>query len=407
MMSRFTLNRFSALLPRIKAALPRMNTFLDGMSSSGALIIWSVLLLLLTLFLWASNFELDEVTVGIGKVVPSSHEQVVQSLEGGILKALMVHEGDVVEAGQVLALLDPTLLESGVQESTSRLRAALATVARLQAETENRELQFPPEVFEDEHLVLAETALYHSRKENLAKSLTGLREALALVNRELRLTSSLVAKGAASDVEVLRLKRQANELETKIHDTQNQYMVRAREELAKANAEVAAQRSIIFGRADSLKRTTIIAPVRGIVKNVEINTVGGVVPPRGNLMEIVPLDEQLMIEAEIAPRDVAFITPGQRAVVKLTAYDYHIYGGLEGKVAFISPDTIQDEVHRDKYFYRVYVRTEMDYLVNAAGKKFPVYPGMIAVAEIHTGSKTIIDYLLKPLNRAKEALRER
>jgi len=375
--------------------------------SPGSLIVWLVMLLLGLFFFWATRFKLDEVTVGVGKVVPSSHEQVIQSLEGGILKALKVHEGDVVEAGQVLALLDPTQIDSGVQESRSRLLAALATSARLQAEMEGRELTFPAEVLEDPTLVAAETALYKSRRENLKKSLAGLNEALDLINRELRLTSSLVAKGAASNVEVLRLKRQANDLQSKLNDTQNQYTVKVGEELAKANAEVASQRSIIIGRADSLKRTVVKAPVRGIVKDIEVNTVGGVIPQRGNLMEIVPLDEQLMIEAQIAPRDVAFITPGQRAMVKLTAYDFNIYGGLEGKVAFISPDTIQDEVHRDQYYYRVYVRTDKDYLVNKAGKRFPIYPGMIAMAEIHTGSKTIMEYLIKPLNRAKEALRER
>ncbi|WP_288473833.1 HlyD family type I secretion periplasmic adaptor subunit [uncultured Pantoea sp.] len=378
-----------------------------GRGSSGGLIIMSVLLMLILFAVWASNFELDEVTVGVGKVIPSSHEQIIQSLEGGILKELKVHEGDVVEAGQVLALLDPTQIDSSVQESNSRLRAALATSARLQAETAGTPLTFPPEVMADSALVAAETALYHSRRENYSKTISGLTEALDLINRELKLTASLVAKGAASNVEVLRLKRQANDLQNKLNDAQNQYIVQAREELAKANAEVASQRSIIIGRADSLKRTVIVTPVRGIVKDIEVNTVGGVIPQRGNLMEIVPLDEQLLIEAQIAPRDVAFITPGQRAVVKLTAYDYNIYGGLEGKVASISPDTIQDEVHRDQYYYRVYIRTDKDYLVNKKGKKFPVYPGMIAMGEIHTGSKTIMEYLLKPLNRAKEALRER
>jgi len=375
--------------------------------SNGALIVWAVMALVAIFSVWATQFELDEVTVGVGKVIPSTHEQIIQSLEGGILKELKVREGDVVEVGQVLALLDPTQLDSSVQESTSRLRAALATAARLQAETSGNELVFPPEVMTDPQLVAAETALYRSRRENQAKTVSGLREALNLINRELTLTASLVARGAASNVEVLRLKRQANDLQTKLNDAENQYIVKAREELAKANAEAASQRSIIIGRADSLKRTVIVAPVRGIVKDIKITTVGGVIPQRGDLMEIVPLDEQLLIEAQISPRDVAFITPGQRAVTKLTAYDYNIYGGLEGKVASISPDTIQDEVHRDQYYYRVYVRTDKDYLVNKKGKHFPVYPGMVAMAEIHSGSKTVMEYLLKPLNRAKEALRER
>ncbi len=392
---------FLSLMKKMKPRRP------GALFSCNSLILWSVMAMMAAFFLWASHFELDEVTVGVGKVVPSSHAQIIQSLEGGILKELKVHEGDVVEAGQVLALLDPTQFNSGLQDSIVHLRAAMATSARLQAETEGHELVFPPEVLEDKKLVDAEMALYHSRRENLNRSVAGLEEALRLIRRELSLTASLVAKGAASDVEVLRLKRQANDLQSKLHEVTNQYIVRAREELAKANAEIASQRSIIIGRADSLKRTIIVAPVRGIVKDVEVNTVGGVIPQRGNLLEIVPLDEQLMIEAHIAPADVAFITPGQRAVVKLTAYDFNIYGGLEGKVAFISPDTIQDDVQRDKYFYRVLIRTENDYLTNKKGKRFPAYPGMIAIAEIHTGSKTIMEYLLKPLNRAKEALRER
>lgn len=185
-----------------------------------ALIVWSLLTMLLLFFLWASLFELDEVTVGVGKVIPSSHAQIVQSLEGGILQTLKVREGDVVEAGQVLALLDPTQLDSGLQESTARMRAALATAARLQAETAGSELNFPPEVLEDGDLVAAETALYRSRRENLDKTLSGLREALTLINRELKLTASLVAQGAASDVEVLRLKRQANDLQSKLNDAQ-------------------------------------------------------------------------------------------------------------------------------------------------------------------------------------------
>lgn len=191
------------------------------------------------------------------------------------------------------------------------MRAALATSARLQAETEGRELTFPPEVLQDTYLVAAETALYKSRRENLGKTLSGLRKALGLINSELKMTSSLVAKGAASNVEVLRLKKQVNDLESKLSDTENQYMVRAREDLAKANAEVSYNRSIIIGRADALKRMVIVAPVRGIVKDIEVNTVGGVIPERGSLMEIVPLDDQLTVEVQIAPRDVAFITPGQ------------------------------------------------------------------------------------------------
>lgn len=374
---------------------------------SSSLVIWILACLFLCLLAWAWYFKLDEVSAGSGKVVPSAKEQVVQSLEGGILVQLNVREGDIVEKGQVLAQLDRTKSESFVNESASKLRAALATSARLSAEVNGSRLEFPAEVMEDADLVRTETQLYKSRKEALNSTLAGIAQALALIRNELALTEPLVERGAASAVEVLRLKRQANELQNKADDARSQYYVKAREELARANAEVEAQRSVTQAREDSLTRLTFVSPVRGIVKEVAVTTLGGVVPPNGKLMQIVPMDDQLLVEARISPRDVAFIHPGQVAMVKITAYDYAIYGGLKGRVTTISPDTIQDDVKRDQYYYRVYIRTEEDFLTNKAGKKFPIVPGMIATVDIHTGSKTILDYLIKPFNRASEALRER
>jgi len=391
------MNDFSRFNSRLKEPrLPR-----------ATLVAWSLFALLAAFIAWASLFHLDEVTTGSGKVIPSSHEQVIQSLEGGIIHSLMVREGDIVERGQQLAQLDRTKTESSVLESESRLNAALATAARLKAEVNDTELTFPEELDDDVELVKQETALYQSRRESLEKGLAGLRQGAELVQRELSLTRPLVTQGAASKVEVLRLERQKNELENKITEMKNQYYVRAREELAKANAEIEAQRSVMKGREDSLTRLTFNAPVRGIVKDIDVTTVGGVIPPNGKLMSLVPLDDQMVIEAKISPRDVAFIHPGQKALVKVTAYDYSIYGGLEGEVTMISPDTLQDEVKRDVYYYRVYIRTDSNHLTNKQGKDFPVFPGMIATVDIKTGSKTILDYLLKPLNKAKEALRER
>ena len=391
------MNDFSRFNSRLKEPrLPR-----------ATLVAWSLFALLAAFIAWASLFHLDEVTTGSGKVIPSSHEQVIQSLEGGIIHSLMVREGDIVERGQQLAQLDRTKTESSVLESESRLNAALATAARLKAEVNDTELTFPEELDDDVELVKQETALYQSRRESLEKGLAGLRQGAELVQRELSLTRPLVTQGAASKVEVLRLERQKNELENKITEMKNQYYVRAREELAKANAEIEAQRSVMKGQEDSLTRLTFNAPVRGIVKDIDVTTVGGVIPPNGKLMSLVPLDDQMVIEAKISPRDVAFIHPGQKALVKVTAYDYSIYGGLEGEVTMISPDTLQDEVKRDVYYYRVYIRTDSNHLTNKQGQEFPVFPGMIATVDIKTGSKTILDYLLKPLNKAKEALRER
>jgi adhesin transport system membrane fusion protein len=357
--------------------------------------------------LWAWTFKLDEVSTGTGKVVPSSKEQVVQSLDGGILTQINVREGDIVQKGQVLAQLDRTRFESTVEESASRMRAAQATAARLKAEVSGTPLSFPAEVIKEPLLVREETALYQSRRTNLEQTSAGLTEALRLVRDELRMTEPLVARGAASEVEVLRLKRQANDLENKLNDVRNQYLVQAREELAKANAEIEAQRSVVRGKSDSLTRLTFTSPVRGVVKEVAVTTVGGVIPQNGRLMVIVPLDEQLLVEARISPRDVAFIHPNQKALVKITAYDYAIYGGLPGRVTIISPDTIQDEVKKDVFYYRVYILTDSDRLTNKQGQKFPIVPGMIATVDIHTGSKTVLDYLIKPFNKAQEALRER
>ncbi|BBB10556.1 HlyD family type I secretion periplasmic adaptor subunit [Sphingopyxis sp. EG6] len=357
--------------------------------------------------LWAWLADLDEVSTGTGRVVPTMREQVIQSLEGGILADLKVRQDDIVGPGQILARLDPTLTESNVDETAAKYRAALASAARLAAEVNGASLNFPKELNGYSDLIASETRLYHSRRDSLAQSLRWLQEALKQTRSELNISESLISVGAASNVEVLRLRQKVADLELRRADLQSQYMVAAREELAKANAEIETLSATVKGRTDSLSRLILRSPVRGIVKNIEVSTVGGVIPPGGQIMEIIPLDDQLLIEARMSPRDIAFIHPGQRATVKITAYDYAIYGGLEGAVSSISPDTIQDEVKRDEYYYRVFVRTRTNALVNKDGKRFPIVPGMVATVDVHTGSKTVLDYLLKPLNRAREALRER
>ncbi|WP_445360105.1 HlyD family type I secretion periplasmic adaptor subunit [Microbulbifer sp. ANSA003] len=370
-------------------------------------IVWVFFLLLAASVTWSYLAKVDEVSSGSGKVVPTSRSQIIQSLEGGILADLKVSEGDIVEKGEVLAQLDPTKLRSNVDEISARYRAALASVSRLNAEVNGTPIKFPEELTEFTELIATEKKLFDIRQRGLAESLRGSKETLELVNKELTITTSLLDSGAASSVDVLRLQRQKSELETKILEIKSDYMVKAREELANVRAEVESLSSVKEGRSDSLTRLTHRSPVRGIVKAIEVTTIGGVVPPNGKLMEIVPLDDQLLIEAKISPRDVAFIRPGQAAKVKITAYEYAVYGGLDGEVTTISPDTIQDEFTPGEYYYRVFILTEKDSLINKVGKKFPIVPGMIATVDIKTGSKTIFDYLLKPINRASEALRER
>ena len=356
---------------------------------------------------WAWFASLDEVATGEARVVPTSHEQVLQSLEGGILAKLLVHQDDIVKPGQLLAQLDPTQAGSTVEESAAKYRAALASMGRLQAEANGTPLHFSPELDRFPELKAAEASLYETRRRSLQSSLGLIDQSLALIGRELGIGQSLIAVGAASNVEVLRLQRQRAELELKKADLRSQYMVEARQDLAKVTEQVDSLGPVVRGRSDTLSRLTLRSPVRGVVKNIEVSTIGGVIPPNGKVMEIVPLDERLLIEARIQPRDIAFIRPGQPAKVKVTAYDYSIYGGLEGVVTTISPDTIRDEVKPDVLYYRVFIRTKQDSLTNKAGRRFPITPGMVATVDIHTGSKTVMQYLLKPLNRAQEALRER
>lgn len=370
-------------------------------------IIWCFLLLIVALLVWSYFASIVEVSKGTGKVIPTSREQVIQSLEGGILSELYVREGDIVEEGQTLAQLDLTKTEATVEESATRYRAFLANVARLLAEVNQTELVFPDELAPYPSLIRAETRLYETRKLALEESLLGLQEVLGLVEKELTLTQALARQGAASNVEVLKLQRQVSDLKLKITEKRSEYMVGAREELGKAQAEAESLESVIRGRSDSLSRLALRSPVRGIVKDVTVTTRGGVLPPNGELMQIVPLGDQLLIEARISPRDIAYIHPGQEAKVKITAYDYSIFGGLDGVVTIISPDTIQDEVKPEVFYYRVFIRTEIDSLTDKNGQAFSIVPGMIATVDIRTGEKTVFDYLMKPFGRVKDALRER
>lgn len=357
--------------------------------------------------IWAFYGNIDEVSTGNGKVVAGAHVQIVQTLDGGILTDLLVQEGSQVTAGEVVAKLDPTRSVSNVGESQAKYRAALAASVRLQAEVNDTPLIFPVELAKWPDLISQETELYQSRRTQLTQSSNQLDDSLALTRHELMITQKLAKTGAASHVEVLRLRHQLSDTILKRTDLVTRYYVDAREALAKANAEVASLSEVIRGRSDSVNRLILRSPVQGIVKNIKVTTRGGVIPPNGELMEIIPVDGRLSIETRIAPRDIAFIHPKQRAEVKITAYDYAIYGGLKGEVETISPDTIQDEAKPDMFYYRVYIRTNHDYLTNKANKKFAISPGMIASVDIKTGSKTVMDYLIKPFNRVKEALRER
>jgi adhesin transport system membrane fusion protein len=224
------------------------------------------------------------------------------------------------------------------------------------------------------------------------------------------LAEPLASKGLMSEVEILRMRRQANDIKSQIVERYNRYQAEANSELIKLELELSQTTENLVGRADVVERTTVTAPVYGTVKNVRVNTQGGVIQPGEHIMEIVPLEDQLLVEGKIRPSDVAFLRPGLPATVKITAFDYGIYGGLTGVVEHISPDTLKDEqsaaAGRDDTYYRVLVLTDSSSL-QTGGKSMPIIPGMIATVEIRTGEKTILDYLLKPVMKGREAFRER
>ncbi|WP_288486050.1 HlyD family type I secretion periplasmic adaptor subunit [uncultured Novosphingobium sp.] len=362
---------------------------------------------ILAFLVWSYFGVLDEVAVGSGKVTPPSRSQIIQSLEGGIVNGIFVREGDIVRPGQKLATLDRARFSSMLGEAEAKARSLEATAARLEAEINGGTPQFSPAVREMPGLVGREMELMRSRRQNLQVATASMRESLALTRRQLAMTEPLVELGAANQVEIIQLRRQENEIQAKLDSLRNQYVIDASNDYAKAKAELDQVVQVVGGRRDQLDRTTLASPVRGIVKNLEVTTIGGVIQPGGSLMEIVPLEKNLLIETRMSPRDIAFLRPGQPATVKITAYDPSIYGTLAGTVDRISPDTLQDEVHRDQVYYRVYVRTNRSTLHAKNGREYAIMPGMVSTVEIKTGSKTVLQYLMKPINKANEAMREK
>lgn len=399
-------------------------------------------------FAWASWAELDEVTRGEGKVIPSSQVQVVQNLEGGIVAEIPVREGAIVEPGEVLVRIDDVRAASELRESRQRYLALQGALSRLRAEVDDVPVAFAPEIMtEASGVAQSEGALYRARKEalqseleilrsqaaqreqeltELATRLGQLERSHALALEELEITEPLAASRVVSRVQLLRLEREVNDLAgeleatrlavprveaalreatRRIDERQLSFRAEAQRELTAVQAEAAALQEVITAEADMLSRTEVRSPVRGTVKQLFVNTVGGVIQPGADLVEIVPLEDNLLVEAKVRPADIAFLRPGQPAVVKVTAYDFAIYGGLDAVVEDISADTITDE--RGESFYRVRVRTHESAL-HEAGEPLPIIPGMTTQVDILTGEKTVLDYLLKPILRAKErALRER
>lgn len=413
----------------------------------------SLLILTILFFLvagwWAHVTTLDEVTRGDGKVIPSGKIQVIQNLEGGILADVLVSEGQIVNKGQVLLKIDDTRFASSFRETQLKYFELLARNTRLEAESKGHELVMPEEVLhENPTLAAGEMALYRSRQLELETTIRVLKQqeqqrtqelieiqarqeqlqrSYEFSNEELTMSEPLVAEGVMSEVELLRLKRTVNDLKgemnanrlaiprirstlnevrQKIEEQTIRFKTEAAMQLSEVNAELARTKEIIFSLQDRVTRTQVRSPVKGTIKQLKVNTIGGIIQPGMDLVEIVPVEDNLLVEAQIRPADIAFLRPGQEAMVKLTAYDFSIYGGLPAKLERISADTITDE--KGDSFYLIYLRTDKNYIDSSQKGHLDIIPGMTTSVDILTGKKTVLDYLLKPILKAKNtALRER
>jgi adhesin transport system membrane fusion protein len=429
-------------MPEVEGAI------LEDSPRVARLTIWVVLCLLIVALIWAYFAQLEEVTRGEGKAIPAGKVQTIQNLEGGIVSEIFIREGQIVNKGDTLLRLDDTRFMSNKDESEVDRMALTARVERLSAEAEGKPLQISAEVTSKApRQAEDELALHQSRLRRLKSEQSVLGEqllqkqqelaefkskqaqyssGLALIQQELNMSQPLVASGAISPVEILRLRRSAvemrgsmdatrlaipraesavKEIEQRIEESELAFRAEASKELNEARTELQKNNASGLAIEDRVSRTTVLSPVHGIIKQMKVNTIGGVVQPGSDLLEIVPLEDNLLIEARIRPQDVAFLNPGQTAMVKFSAYDFTIYGGLKAKLELIGADTITDE--KGNSFYLIQVRTDKSHL-GSDEHPLLIIPGMVATVDIITGKKSVLDYLLKPVLKARsEAMRER
>ena len=351
--------------------------------------------------LWAYHSRVSELTRGQGKVIPSGSTQIVQSLEGGILSDLFVTESGFVEKSQVLAKLDDTAILSSYRESLIERDNLVAKIARLDAESQELEDVRFPKYLEQSNadLVTSETLLFQTRRNQINTNQERLQKSLDLKSRELAITKPLAESGVVSQVELLRLETMVNDLEGQLEREKSEYLNEVVSQNNEYKTKLNQIEQSILAFEDRVSRTEIKAPLSGIVNKIHVKTLGGVLQPGAPIMEIVPIEDNLLVEAKISPSDIAFVKLEQEATVKLTAYDYSIYGGLEGKVARISADTFLNEEDGQSY-YHILIRTG-ERSLKTTTETFEILPGMVAQVDIKTGKKSVLDYLLKPLMRAK------
>lgn len=374
---------------------------------------WAVYLMLVVVAAaigWSAVAQVDIIARANARVIPEGREQIIASLEGGILRELLVREGQQVTEGQDLATLDPTRFEAQQAEGQVRRLALVGTVARLQAEAAGKPLVFPPELQESKAIIDGETDSYQARQRALGEAVDLNRRSIALLSKELAVAEAMSAKGLMSEVEVMRVRRQVNDLQLQVQERINRFRQEASAELVKVRNELSQVEEQMVVRDDALRRTTLKSPVRGVVKTIKSNTVGGVVSPGSAVMEIVPVGGRILVEARIKPQDIGFVKPGQDVTVKLTAYDYTIYGGLKGRVEMISPDVLGDTDRTgvvDTTYYRALIRADKPQIQPVNGQALAILPGMSGTVEVRTGQRSVLSFVLRPMMKSQEAFSER
>lgn len=373
----------------------------------------AVLLLLLAGFIgfvaWANSFYIDQVARATGEVISSSRVQIIQAVDAGVLSQLNVREGDQVKAGQVLAQFDQVRLDAYVKEIEARYFALKAKAVRLRAEvTGQKKLVFPAFFAAYSEQVQVEQALFEQRRTGLNEELRVLNDAIELAREEVSLVKKLSRSGDVNRSEVIRVERALNETETKYIVRKNRYLEESSTELTKVENEIAQNEQILTQRKQQLDDSVFTAPVSGIVKNIRVTTVGGVLRAGEELMQIIPVDEDLVIEAKVSPVDIALVRSGLETTIRFDPFDYTIYGGVQGEVIYVSADTLKEESAKgEEIYYRVHVSFKRS-TVTTTGRSLEILPGMTAQLDIKTGERTVMEYLLKPLRKTlSEAFGER
>ena len=384
---------------------------------SSRYMIWVTLAVFFMAIGWAAIFSLDEVTVAQGKVIPTSRGQIVQSLESGILREILVHEGQKVSEGEVLLRIDDVRAGSIYREAFEKWLSLTAQSSRLMAEAYDMPLEFPKKLLDHPEIIKRETQAFKARKDAKDQQVVALQKSLKALSREISLTAPLVKQGVVSEVELLRLHRQESGIEGQIAELRTSYFANANNELVRVDSELAQASEMLRTHEDVYKRTVIRAPMQGVVKELKVTTIGAVIGAGQVILEIVPLHEEMIVEAFVPPTEVAYLRVGQPATVKLSAYDYGHYGGLDGIVELVSADALTDEsktggrstpnpVNVEPGFYKVLVKI-LNPGVERKRMKLVPQPGMTATVDILTNQKTVLEYLFRPAQSFKEALRER